>query len=303
MRFLEWVSENPEGVISLPTGKTPEYFIKWVQRILHKWDKKDIQLIRNKNGLNVQKKPNLKGLKFVQIDEFYPINPDQHNSFFNYVMNYYIDGFGLDQDRASLINCNEIPRDTVNDLSETFPDYNVDLTLRFRDPESKLEEIQQRTIYLVDQLTLSTLDLQTEDSYSFDLQEKGGLSATGDTNQALYPRQGQNRFQVLINSTTVSVDEKLLPIQYALHPAYPNPFNPITSLRYDLPEQAQVTLTVYNMLGREVAQLVNTTQEPGFKSVQWNATDTYGKPVSAGVYLYQIRAGEFVQTRKMVLLK
>ena len=151
LRFLEWVSENPEGVISLPTGKTPEYFIKWVQRILHKWDKKDIQLIRNKNGLNVQKKPNLKGLRFVQIDEFYPINPDQHNSFFNYVMNYYIDGFGLDQDRASLINCNEIPRDTVADLSETFPDYNVDLTLRFRDPKSKLEEIQQRTINLVDQ--------------------------------------------------------------------------------------------------------------------------------------------------------
>ena len=82
-----------------------------------------------------------------------------------------------------------------------------------------------------------------------------------------------------------------------------NPFNPITSLRYDLPEQAQVTLTVYNMLGREVAQLVNTTQESGFKSVQWNATDMHGKPVSAGVYLYQIRAGEFVQTKKMVLLK
>ena len=84
---------------------------------------------------------------------------------------------------------------------------------------------------------------------------------------------------------------------------HPNPFNPITSLRYDLPEQAQVTLTIYNMLGREVSQLVNTTQEAGYKSVQWNATDMHGKPVSAGVYLYQIRAGEFVQTRKMVLLK
>jgi len=57
------------------------------------------------------------------------------------------------------------------------------------------------------------------------------------------------------------------------------------------------------MLGREVTQLVNTTQEAGFKSVQWNATDSFGKPVSAGVYLYQIRAGESVQTKKMVLLK
>jgi flagellar hook assembly protein FlgD len=94
-----------------------------------------------------------------------------------------------------------------------------------------------------------------------------------------------------------------VPEQFALHHNHPNPFNPITSLRYDLPEQAQVTLTIYNMLGREVSQLVNTTQEAGYRSVQWNATDMHGKPVSAGVYLYQIRAGEFVQTRKMVLLK
>ncbi len=56
-------------------------------------------------------------------------------------------------------------------------------------------------------------------------------------------------------------------------------------------------------MGREVTQLINTTQDAGLKSVQWDATDMHGKPVSAGVYLYQIRAGEFVRTRKMVLLK
>ena len=60
---------------------------------------------------------------------------------------------------------------------------------------------------------------------------------------------------------------------------------------------------LYDLMGREIAQLVNTTQEAGFKSVHWDATDMYGKPVSAGVYLYQICAGEFVQTRKMVFLK
>ena len=57
------------------------------------------------------------------------------------------------------------------------------------------------------------------------------------------------------------------------------------------------------MLGREITQLVNTNQEAGSKSVQWNATDTMGRPVGAGVYLYKIQAGEFVQTRKMFLLK
>jgi len=104
-------------------------------------------------------------------------------------------------------------------------------------------------------------------------------------------------------SFTLGIDEDLIPEIFALHQNYPNPFNPITSLGYDLPEQAQVTLTIYNLMGREITQLVNTTQEAGFRSVQWNATDMHGKPVSAGVYLYQIRAGEFVQTRKMVLLK
>jgi flagellar hook assembly protein FlgD len=57
------------------------------------------------------------------------------------------------------------------------------------------------------------------------------------------------------------------------------------------------------MLGREITQLVNTSQEAGFRSARWDATDSKGRPVSAGVYLYQIQAGEFVQTKKMVLLK
>jgi hypothetical protein len=98
-------------------------------------------------------------------------------------------------------------------------------------------------------------------------------------------------------------DVSLVPVQFALHHNHPNPFNPITNLRYDLPEQAQVTLTVYDLLGRKVTQLVNTTQDAGYRSVQWNATDMHGKPVSAGVYLYQIQAGGFMETKKMVLLK
>jgi len=94
-----------------------------------------------------------------------------------------------------------------------------------------------------------------------------------------------------------------VPTTFALHPAYPNPFNPITTLRYNLPEDAEVTLAIYDLMGREVTRLVNTTQEPGFRSVQWGAIDSFGKPVSAGVYLYQIRASDYVQTKKMVLLK
>ena len=95
----------------------------------------------------------------------------------------------------------------------------------------------------------------------------------------------------------------VLPHSYSLHQNFPNPFNPVTSLRYDLPEQSFVTLTIYDLIGREITQLVNTTQEAGFRSVQWDATDSFGKPVSAGIYLYKITTGEFVQTKKMVLVK
>ena len=115
--------------------------------------------------------------------------------------------------------------------------------------------------------------------------------------------EGTGEITVPTEETFTLERKAIIPISYTLHQNYPNPFNPITSLRYDLPEQAQVTLTVYDLIGREVTQLVNTAQEAGYRSVQWNATDMHGKPVSAGVYLYQIRAGEFVQTRKMVLLK
>ena len=94
-----------------------------------------------------------------------------------------------------------------------------------------------------------------------------------------------------------------IPKEYILNQNYPNPFNPVTTLRYDLPEQSDVTITIYNMLGRKVKTLVNPTQDAGFKSMIWNATNDFGKPVSAGVYLYKIQAGEFVQTKKMVLLK
>ena len=94
-----------------------------------------------------------------------------------------------------------------------------------------------------------------------------------------------------------------VPESFELHQNYPNPFNPVTTLRYDLPENGLVNITIYDMLGRQVKNLINQTQDAGYRSVRWNATDDYGKPVSAGIYLYQIQAGEFVQTKKMMLLK
>ena len=94
-----------------------------------------------------------------------------------------------------------------------------------------------------------------------------------------------------------------MPTVYKVHQNHPNPFNPVTTLRYDLPQDAMVNITIYDMMGRVVNNLVSSQQNAGYKSIQWNATNNMGQPVSAGLYLYTIQAGEFRQTKKMVLLK
>jgi len=106
-------------------------------------------------------------------------------------------------------------------------------------------------------------------------------------------------------SNSVGVDNRneTFPQGFALEQNFPNPFNPVTTFRYDLPENGHVNIIIYDMLGKQVKTLINQTQDAGYRSIIWNATNDYGKPVSAGIYLYHIQAGEFVQTKKMVLLK
>jgi len=110
-------------------------------------------------------------------------------------------------------------------------------------------------------------------------------------------------YQDTTNCEQVSTTDEPLPITFKLHNAYPNPFNPVTTLRYDLPEDAMVNITIYDMMGRVVNNLVSSQLTAGYKSVQWNATNNTGQPVSAGLYIYTIQTGDFRQTRKMVLLK
>ena len=105
------------------------------------------------------------------------------------------------------------------------------------------------------------------------------------------------------NCGQVSITGETLPLTYKLQNAYPNPFNPVTTLSYDLPEDALVNVTIYDMVGRKVSTLISSRQSAGYKSIQWNATNSAGQPVSAGLYLYMIQAGEFMETKKMVLLK
>ena len=94
-----------------------------------------------------------------------------------------------------------------------------------------------------------------------------------------------------------------IPKEFSLSNAYPNPFNPFTTLSYDLPKDSFINLTVFDMMGRKIKTLVNGQQSAGIKTVKWNSTNEQGETVSAGVYLYKLKAESFIETKKMVLLK
>ena len=96
-------------------------------------------------------------------------------------------------------------------------------------------------------------------------------------------------------------DSDLIPSSYFLDQNYPNPFNPDTKIHYDLPKAGQVSIVVYDLLGREINKLVNQYQQAGRYNVLWKGDDLFGNPVSSGIYFYQIRSRSFIQTRKMVL--
>ena len=100
-----------------------------------------------------------------------------------------------------------------------------------------------------------------------------------------------------------TIEPEFIPEEYALHPAYPNPFNPVTTISYDLPNANMVSITIYDMLGREVRTLVAASQTAGRKSIRWDGKDDMGNKVAGGMYLCQIHAGNFIQTKKQMLLK
>jgi len=103
--------------------------------------------------------------------------------------------------------------------------------------------------------------------------------------------------------TEVNPNINNLPTDYTLYQNYPNPFNPSTTIRYDLPKASYVSIKIFDILGKEVKSLVNGQNEAGSHSVQWNGDDNFGSKISSGVYLYMIKAGDFVSTRKMVIMK
>lgn len=140
LSFLEWAGEHPEGVISLPTSKTAQHFLKYTRFLLESWDHGNGKELLEKYGLADVKKPDLRGLHFVQAGEFYPISPAQHNSLWNYADKYYIREFGLDPSRALMINSDEIPLAGGRSYEEVFPEYKIDLSFPLQGGEESVGE-------------------------------------------------------------------------------------------------------------------------------------------------------------------
>ncbi|HEU4928956.1 MAG TPA: FlgD immunoglobulin-like domain containing protein, partial [Candidatus Krumholzibacteria bacterium] len=103
--------------------------------------------------------------------------------------------------------------------------------------------------------------------------------------------------------TTDGPGPKAVPARFALHDNRPNPFNPSTTIAYDLPRASRVTLTVYDVRGREVVTLVSGSRPAGEHRAEWDGRDAQRQPVASGVYFCRMAAEGFVQTKKMVLLK
>ena len=115
--------------------------------------------------------------------------------------------------------------------------------------------------------------------------------------------KGEDRILYVNRYDYLSTQSEGVPSEFVLHDNYPNPFNPTTQIRFDLPIMGDVKLVIYNMLGQKVREYAMNNISAGYHSVTWDATNDLGDPVSAGVYLYQLQTDETVQTNKMILLK
>lgn len=157
LRFLEWVTLNPGGVVALPTGKTPEFFIKWMKFYLENWDKEVENGLLSKIGFDKKLKPDFHSLHFVMIDEFFPLDPQHERSFHYFVNRFYIEGFGFDKEKALLIDTFHIPEkdqsflDGCQSIAEIFPDGVIDLSLRIKHTNNERAALQKRTIKYFDQ--------------------------------------------------------------------------------------------------------------------------------------------------------
>jgi len=152
-----------------------------------------------------------------------------------------------------------------------------------------------------DSLQILGAELNIIEIYMLMSQGGDAPSFTGRYAQ-LKPRNIMEGFRMIkqkLHGISTKGSNNVIPMQYSLSQNYPNPFNPVTKINYELPRTTKVNLVIYDILGREVIRLVNNEfKEAGRYTVEFN-----GRNLASGVYFYRIEAGDFVQSKKMVLVK
>lgn len=154
LRFIEWLQRNEEGVVSLPTGKTPEHFISYTAYFLKHWNENRVSKELAECGIDPLKKPRMESYTFVQIDEFFPMDPSHENSFTYYIRKFYFKGLGFDPGKALLFDAWKCGVKQEKNLGEIFPDGRVDLSLRYRQPAGDAQAAQAKVLLAADQAAM-----------------------------------------------------------------------------------------------------------------------------------------------------
>ena len=116
------------------------------------------------------------------------------------------------------------------------------------------------------------------------------ITSVNGTKKIMSIKNKNAEHKLIIDATSLDIaDNSAIPTEFKLHENYPNPFNPSTNIKFDIPENGLVSLIVYDLMGHKVVELVNTNMNSGFHNVSWNGTDNFGNTVSTGVYIYQLK--------------
>lgn len=173
---------------------------------------------------------------------------------------------------------------TVANVSETNPATNVNIVLTRKSSALSFNK-ETETIELIE------AKAEAEALFTFDINRNATVNKKDTIDFIITDANGLMMSKSFIFSYTG-------PKEFKLEQNFPNPFNPTTKIQYQLPQDARVTLKVYDILGSEVVTLVNEEQEAGYKEVQFN-----GSNIASGMYVYRLQAGDYISTKKMMLLK
>ncbi len=146
LSFIDWASKNPEGVIALPSGKTPEYFIKFLAHYKNNWHQDDIQHELREHGIQLNNFPQTSNLKFVQLDEFYGLPHNHQRSFNHYVKQFYLKHLDIKPENTLLIDLANLGTLKENGYEKLFPSGKADLQLLKNEPASRLEHLQKQAL-------------------------------------------------------------------------------------------------------------------------------------------------------------